>query len=61
MRKFAPAFPEAFQFNATDAGDELKDAVALLRDRNQTGKRKLPGLRGRLIHRCPLLPSIGRR
>ena len=42
MRKFAPAFLEAFQFNATDAGDELKDAIALLRDQNQTGKRKLP-------------------
>ena len=42
MRKFAPAFLETFQFNATDAGDELKDAIALLRDQNQTGKRKLP-------------------
>ncbi len=42
MRKFAPAFLEAFQFNATDAGDDLKDAIALLRDQNRTGKRKLP-------------------
>ena len=42
MRKFAPAFLEAFQFNASDAGDELKGAIALLRDQNQTGKRKLP-------------------
>ena len=42
MRKFAPAFLEAFQFNASDAGDELKDAIALLRDQKQTGKRKLP-------------------
>ena len=42
MRKFAPAFLDAFQFNASDAGDELKDAIALLRDQNQTGKRKLP-------------------
>ena len=42
MRKFAPAFLEAFQFNASEAGDELKDAIALLRDQNQTGKRKLP-------------------
>lgn len=42
MRKFAPAFLEAFQFNATDAGDDLQAAVALLRDQNRTGKRKLP-------------------
>jgi hypothetical protein len=42
MRKFAPAFLEAFQFNASDAGDALKDAIDLLRDQNQTGKRKLP-------------------
>ncbi|MFT7596869.1 MAG: TnpA family transposase [Paracoccaceae bacterium] len=42
MRKFAPAFLDAFQFNASDAGDELKDAIALLRDQNKTGKRKLP-------------------
>ena len=42
MRKFAPAFLEAFQFNASDAGDDLKDAIALLREQNQTGKRKLP-------------------
>ena len=42
MRKFAPAFLDAFQFNATDAGDDLQAAVALLRDQNRTGKRKLP-------------------
>ncbi len=42
MRKFAPAFLEAFEFNATDAGDDLKEAIALLRDQNRTGKRKLP-------------------
>jgi hypothetical protein len=42
MRKFAPAFLDAFQFNASDATDELKDAIALLRDQNKTGKRKLP-------------------
>lgn len=42
MRKFAPTFLEAFEFNATDAGDDLKDAIALLRDQNRTGKRKLP-------------------
>jgi hypothetical protein len=42
MRKFAPAFLEAFEFNATDAGDDLKDAITLPRDQNSTGKRKLP-------------------
>ena len=42
MRKFAPAFLEAFQFNASEAGDDLKKAIELLRDQNQTGKRKLP-------------------
>ena len=42
MRKFAPAFLDAFAFNATDAGDDLKDAIALLRDQNRTGKRTLP-------------------
>ena len=42
MRKFAPAFLEAFEFKATDAEDDLKDAIALLRDQNRTGKRKLP-------------------
>ena len=42
MRKFAPAFLEAFQFNASDAEDELKKAITLLRDQNRTGKRKLP-------------------
>lgn len=42
MRKFAPAFLEAFTFNASDAGDDLKGAIALLRDQNKTGKRKLP-------------------
>src|SRR6056297_3169606 len=42
MRKFAPAFLDAFEFKATDAGDDLKDAIALLRDQNRTGKRKLP-------------------
>ena len=42
MRKFAPAFLEAFQFNASDSEDELKKAITLLRDQNRIGKRKLP-------------------
>lgn len=42
MRKFAPAFLNAFDFNMTDAGDDLKEAITLLRDQNQAGKRTLP-------------------
>lgn len=42
MRKFAHAFLDAFQFNAADAGNDLQSAVALPRDQNRTGKRKLP-------------------
>ena len=42
MRKFAPAFLDALEFKVTEAGDNLKDAVAFLRDQNRTGKRKLP-------------------
>ena len=42
MRKFALAFLEAFHFNTSDAGDELKKAIILLRDQNRTGKRNLP-------------------
>jgi TnpA family transposase len=42
MRKFAPAFLGTFAFNTSEAGDDLKDAIALLCDQNKTGKRKLP-------------------
>ena len=42
MRKFAPAFLETFSFSAPDSGGRLQDAVALLREQNQTGKRQLP-------------------
>ncbi len=42
MRKFAPAFLEAFEFNSLEAGEELQTAIALLRDHNRSGKRKLP-------------------
>ncbi len=42
MRKFAPAFLDAFEFNASEAGDNLKDAIVLLRDQNQNKRRKLP-------------------
>jgi len=41
MRRFAPAFLEAFAFHASDAGDDLRDAIAL-RDRSRTGRRRLP-------------------
>ncbi len=43
MRKFAPAFLEAFEFNTLEAGEELQAAIALLWDRNRSGKRMLPG------------------
>ena len=42
MRKFAPGFLDAFEFNASEAGDELKDAIVLLRDQNRNRRRKLP-------------------
>ncbi len=42
MRRFAPAFPEALEFNALEAGEELQAAIALLRDHNRSGRRKLP-------------------
>ena len=43
MRKFAPAFLETFSFSAPDPGGDLQDAVALLREQNQSGKH-WPGL-----------------
>ena len=41
-RKFAPAFLEASEFNALEAGEELQAAIALLREQNRSGRRKLP-------------------
>lgn len=42
MRRFAPAFLEAFEFNALEAGEELQAAIALLREQDRSGRRKLP-------------------
>jgi len=42
MRKFAPAFLDAFAFSVPEAGQDLQEAVALLRAHNTSGKRKLP-------------------
>lgn len=42
LRRFAPAFLEAFSISVPDAGVELHAAINLLREHNLTGKRKLP-------------------
>ena len=42
LRRFAPAFLEAFSISLPDAGADLRDAIDLLKDHNLTGKRKLP-------------------
>ena len=41
LRRFAPAFREAFEFDAPAAGQGLQAAVTLLRELNRTGKRNL--------------------
>ena len=42
LRRFVPAFLDAFDFRSASAGKSLLRAVDLLRDHNSTGKRKLP-------------------
>ena len=42
MRKFAPAFLDAFAFSVPEGGRDLQEAVTLLREHNTSGKRKLP-------------------
>ena len=42
LRKFAPAFIEAFSFSVPEAGTDLQKSLALLREHNKSGKRKLP-------------------
>lgn len=42
MRKFAPAFLEAFEFSTPEAGKDLKAAINLLNEQNRSGKRRLP-------------------
>ena len=44
LRRFAPAFLEAFQFDAPHAGRSLRAAVDLLRELNRSGRRKLPDI-----------------
>jgi hypothetical protein len=42
MRRFAPALLEAFVVEGAPSASNLLKAVALLRESNRTGKRKLP-------------------
>jgi TnpA family transposase len=42
LRKYAPAFLEAFQFRGAPVAQSLLDAIDLLRAMNQTGARKVP-------------------
>jgi len=42
LRRFAPAFLEAFSISLPDASADLRGAINLLKDHNLTGKRKLP-------------------
>ena len=42
LRRFAPAFLAAFEFDTAAAGHDLQAAVVLLRELNRTGKRHPP-------------------
>lgn len=42
LRRFAPAFLDAFEFKAPRVGASLLGAIDLLRAHNRSGKRKLP-------------------
>ena len=44
LRRFAPAFLDAFDFNAPAAGQSLQSAVELLIELNRSGERKLPDI-----------------
>ena len=44
LRRYAPAFLEAFEFDAPASGQGLHSAVTLLKELNRTGKRKLPDI-----------------
>ena len=44
LRRFAPAFLEAFEFDAPASGQGLPSALTLLRELNRTGKRNLPDI-----------------
>ena len=42
LRRFAPAFLEAFSFTLPDAEVDLQAALSLIKEQNRTGKRNLP-------------------
>ena len=42
LRRFAPAFLEAFDFKVPEAGQDLQAALDLLKEHNRAGKRNLP-------------------
>ena len=42
LRRFAPAFLEAFDFSVPQAGQDLQAALELLKEHNRAGKRNLP-------------------
>ena len=42
LRKFAPRFFEVFDFSFPQAGEDLRAALALLKEHNLSGRRKLP-------------------
>ena len=44
LRRFAPAFLEAFDFKVPEAGQDLRAALELLKEHNRTGKRNLPDI-----------------
>ena len=44
LRRFAPAFLEAFEFSVPEAGHDLQAALMLLKEHNRSGKRKLPDI-----------------
>ena len=62
LRRFAPAFLEAFEFDAPASGQGLQAAVTLLRELNRTGKRNLPDIVMRCCVECSVVtPSGGAR
>ena len=42
LRRFAPRFFEAFDFSFPQAGEDLRPALALLKEHNLNGRRRLP-------------------
>lgn len=58
LRRFAPAFLEAFDFKVPEAGQDLQAALELLKEHNRAGKRNLPDV---VPMRCHLPASTGSR